>query len=66
MFSSLYLSETVSADRQARFRHSAQQRRFVLRNKAPAVAGPPPGILSVIWPDDPDYLPSQERAHCAA
>ena len=23
-------------------------------------------MLSVIWPDDPDYLPSSDRATCAA
>ena len=66
MFHNLQLTTTIAADRQTRYRNAATRSRLVRRNRAPAAAGPPAAMLSVIWPDDPDYLPTSDRATCAA
>ena len=65
MFYNLQLHATLTADRQTLLRGAAARHRLVRRNRAPAAA-PPGAILSVVWPDDPDYLRSHESVHCVA
>ena len=65
MFHNLQLSDTFSADRQIRFRSAATRQRLVRRNKAPTAA-PPGAILTVIWPDDPEFVTVPDRARCVA